>query len=86
MGSRSARRLIADSALAIYGGTAWHACLVGGLLLGAYIHEPPDDGTVQGGSHTLAAALPEVIVSTFVLLVIAYGLFAWLLSRQHDDP
>jgi len=77
---------VGSTALPVYGDTAWIACLVGGLLLGAWTHDPPDDGTAQGGPHTLVAALPEVIVSTFVLLVIAYGVFAWLLSRQPDDP
>lgn len=83
---RSILRFIGSTALAIYGGTAWMACLVGGVIFGALIHEPPDDGTSQGRSHTLAAAFPEIILSTFVLLVVAYGLFAWLLSRQHDVP
>ena len=73
-----------SSALAVYGGTVWIACLLGGLFLGAAIDDAPDDGTSQGGSHGLADALPEIVMSTVVLLVLAYGLFAWLLSRQPD--
>lgn len=71
-------------ALAIYGGLAWIGCLVGGVLVGAAIHDWPDDGTTMGGSHSLAAAFPEIAVSTFVLFVLAYGLFALLLSRQDN--
>jgi len=83
---RSLRRIVGGTALAIYGGTAWIGCLAGGVLLGAWIHEPPDDGTVQGGSHGLAAAFPEVAISTVGLFTLAYGLFAYMLSRQHDGP
>ena len=35
-------------------------------------------------ARSLSAAFPEMAISTLVLLVLAYGLFAWLLSRQHD--
>ena len=81
---RSIARLAGGAALAIYGGLAWIGCLVGGVLIGAAIHESPDDGTTMGGSHSLSAAFPEIAISTFVLFVLAYGLFAWLLSRQHN--
>jgi hypothetical protein len=82
---RSVASLAGSTALAIYGGLAWIGCLSGGVLIGAAIHEWPDDGTTMGGSHSLAAAFPEIAVSTLVLLVLAYGLFAWLLSRQDDS-
>ena len=81
---RSIRRWAGSTALAIYGGTAWIGCLVGGVLIGARLHDAPDDGTTMGGSHSLAAAFPEIAVTTLVLVVVAYALFAWLLSRQ--DP
>jgi hypothetical protein len=77
-------RWTGSTALAIYGGTAWIGCLIGGVLIGARLHDTPDDGTTMGGSHSLAAAFPEIAVATFVLFVLAYGIFAWLLSRQ--DP
>ena len=79
---RSIKRWAGSTALAIYGGMAWIGCLIGGVLIGARVHEPPDDGTTMGGSHSLSAAFPEIVVCTLVLFVLAYGLFAWLLSRQ----
>lgn len=81
---RSIRHVVGSTTLAIYGGTAWIACLIGGVLIGVRLHDAPDDGTTMGGSHSPSAAFPEIVLSTLGLFVLAYGLFAWLLNRQ--DP
>lgn len=71
--------------LAVYGGLAWIGGIVGGVVIGAAISEWPHDGTTMGGSHSLAAAFSEIAISTVALFVLAYGLFAWLLSHQDDS-
>ena len=77
---------LTGGALAVYGGLAWVACLGGGLLLGLAIDGDPDDETSQGASHGIGPAVPEILVVTALLLVVAYGIFFALLRRHGSSP
>jgi hypothetical protein len=60
-------------AFLVYAVVAWVPCLVGGIFIGGALAAPEtDDGITQGRTLGIAGALPEILVSTLVLLAIAY--------------
>lgn len=68
----------------VYSFIAWMPCLVGGMVLGSAIAgQPADDGVVQGKTMGVSGALPEILISTVVLLAIAYVVPLLYLNRKH---
>lgn len=77
------RKVAGDTLLALYGGLAWLLCLVLGVAVGTVVGIPErPDGVVQGGDYGIGAAVPEILIATSALLVVAYGLFFVLLARR----
>jgi hypothetical protein len=73
---RRVRRSVSGAALALYGGTAWIACLLLGIVIPMAIRwDERPEGVVNGATRGTAPRLHEVYGTTIFLLLIAYGVF-----------
>jgi hypothetical protein len=73
----------AAAAFVVYASIAWMPCLVGGALLGsALVEQPADEGVTQGKTMGVSGALSEILISTVILLAIAYVIPVLWLNRK----